>query len=78
MNRPVFTPELIARLIVPLTQGEMMELFSYADAEGWGEFLYRTTEWLMKHYNLTLPAGTDLAGPDVALVIKRILPLEHE
>lgn len=77
MNRPLLTPELMARLVELLTPAEDIELLEYAGAHGADDFPYRATEWLMKRFNLTL--GNAKGVPDDALlIVRRILPVEHE
>ena len=77
MNRPLLTPELTARLVEILTPAEDKELLEYASAQGENDFPYRATEWLMRRFNLT--TGQLRGVPDDAvLIVRRILPVEHE
>lgn len=77
MNRPLLTPELTARLVELLTPEEDKELLEHAAANGPDDFPYRATEWLMRRFNLTL--GQLRGVPDDAvLIVRRILPVEHE
>ena len=79
-RRILLTPELMVRLVPLLTSQEDKELYEYASACGGPEsreFAYRASEWIIRRFNLTpgIPADTP---EDAVLIMKRILPGEHE
>jgi len=79
-RRMLLTPELMMRLVSLLTPQEDKELYGYASAHGGPEtsdFAYRASEWIIRRFNLTpgIPADTP---DDAVLIMKRILPKEHE
>jgi hypothetical protein len=77
MNRLLLTPELAARLVELLTPEEDKELLEYAASNGTDDYPYRATEWLMRRFNLTL--GQLRGVPeDALLIVRRILPVEHD
>lgn len=80
-RRFLLTPELMVRLVSLLTEPEDLELYEYASRHGSGpdsiEFAYRASDWIARRFNLTphVPADTP---DDAVLIMKRILPGEHE
>lgn len=81
MRRMLLAPELMARLVSLLSPQEDRELYEYASAHGGGpesrDFAYRASEWIIRRFNLTpgIPEGTP---DDAVLIMRRILPGEHE